>query len=289
MFSKNCYVAFPEGKQKVFTLSYDDANVLDKRLVEMLRKYGVKGTFNINSGIVRDPKAPKDSIAWRCMELSEAVKVYGDDMEIAIHGRTHPWWDRMPTDLAFADIMEDRRALEKATGKIIRGGAYPYGTYNDDVIEMLRLCGIVYCRTTGREATGKLTALPKEPLRLQPTCHHKYEKLPELAEKFVTKTPKFGCWMLYVWGHTFEFERDGNWHVMEELLKTVSGKDDIWYATNLEMVDYLNASKKLQYDLDETMVHNPTATTVWLRCKLPGVEEEQVLKVMPGETVRLPE
>lgn len=287
MFSKNIYTCFPEGKKKVFTLSYDDGNVLDKRLAEMMRKYGVKGTFNLNSGAVKDPEPAPGHIAWKTMPLEEAVETLGD-MEIAIHGKEHPWWDRQPTNLAFQDILDDRRALEKATGKIIRGAAYPYGTYNDDVVEMLRLCGIAYCRIVGRETCGKLT-LPKDLLRLQPTCHHKYEKMPELAEKFVNKQPKLTCWMFYVWGHTFEFERDGNWELMENLLATVSGKDDIWYATNLEMADYLIAAKKLQWNQDETLVYNPTATPIWLRCKLPDVEEEQVLTVLPGQTLCLPE
>lgn len=288
MFSRNVFVCFPEGRQKVFTLSYDDANVLDKKLVAMMRKYGVKGTFNINSGDPRDPEVPDDHIAWIRMPLEEAVEVYGDDMEIAIHGRTHPYWVNLPTNLALQDILEDRRALEKATGKIIRGAAYPYGTTNADVLEALRLCGIAYCRTIGMGTSRKLGDLPEDFLRLHPTCHHKDPKLMELAERLVNRTPVGKLWMLYVYGHTFEFEKDGNWDVMENLLKTVSGHDDIWYATNLEMVDYLNASKKLQYNMDETVVYNPTATTIWLKCKLPG-QDMQTLKVEPGQTLTLPE
>ena len=50
---KNIYTAFPGGKHKVLTLSYDDGKVADRRLVALLNEYGVKGTFNVNTGLER--------------------------------------------------------------------------------------------------------------------------------------------------------------------------------------------------------------------------------------------
>ena len=43
---------FPEGRLKAVTFSYDDGVRQDERLIEIFDKYGVKGTFNINSGIM---------------------------------------------------------------------------------------------------------------------------------------------------------------------------------------------------------------------------------------------
>ena len=45
------YKAFPGGKHKVLTLSYDDGKVQDRRLVKIFNKYGIKATFNLNSGL----------------------------------------------------------------------------------------------------------------------------------------------------------------------------------------------------------------------------------------------
>ena len=39
-----------DGKIKVLTLSYDDGVVQDIRLIKIMNKHGLKGTFNINSG-----------------------------------------------------------------------------------------------------------------------------------------------------------------------------------------------------------------------------------------------
>ena len=43
------YMLFPGGKQKALTLSYDDGVQQDIRFIEILDKYGIKCTFNINS------------------------------------------------------------------------------------------------------------------------------------------------------------------------------------------------------------------------------------------------
>jgi len=49
---------FPNGKIKAVTLSYDDGVEQDIRLIEIMKKYGLKGTFNINSGLY----APEDIV-----------------------------------------------------------------------------------------------------------------------------------------------------------------------------------------------------------------------------------
>ena len=46
---------WPKGKRKAFTLSYDDGVTQDIRFIEMLNKYKLKGTFNLNSGLLGQP------------------------------------------------------------------------------------------------------------------------------------------------------------------------------------------------------------------------------------------
>lgn len=38
------------GKKKAVTFSFDDGVTQDIRLIEIFNKYGLKGTFNLNSG-----------------------------------------------------------------------------------------------------------------------------------------------------------------------------------------------------------------------------------------------
>lgn len=47
----NLFMRFPQGRAKALTLSYDDGVEQDIRLIEIMGKHGLKGTFNLNSGL----------------------------------------------------------------------------------------------------------------------------------------------------------------------------------------------------------------------------------------------
>ena len=268
---------FPEGRAKAFTLSYDDGVEQDIRLIELIRAHGVKCTFNLSSG-----EYPPEGFEWepgrihRRMPLSRCREVYqGDDIEVAIHGTHHPFWDALPTPSAMWDIINDRRELESQYGRIIRGGAFPFGTYSDSAVEMLRLAGIAYCRTV---KSSRSFNMPADWLRLEATCHHRDPELYELADRFVSVKNVRDPLMFYVWGHTYEFEDNDNWHVMEELLDRVSGHDDVWYATNIEICDYAHAFGELIYSADGSMAYNPTVTDLW------AWNGEETIKIPSGGT-----
>ena len=118
-----------DGKTKVLTLSYDDGVVQDIRLIGILNKYGIKGTFNINSGLYLSEDAVREKFYGR-MKLSEAKELYTDSgHEIAVHAFTHPFLEKMDTSEIIYEITEDRKAIENHYGKITRGMAYPYGKH----------------------------------------------------------------------------------------------------------------------------------------------------------------
>ena len=260
---RNARLRFPGGKAKAFTMSYDDGVEQDIRLIEIMRKNGVKGTFNIGAGLFAPEGTvyPKGQVHRR-MTLDQCKKAYaGDDIEVAIHGYTHPFLESLPTPTAVLEIIEDRKGLEDAFGTIIRGMAYPFGTYSDDVCDILRLCGVAYSRNVEARLNFDI---PKDWLRLGSTCHHNHPALIELSEKFVSGKVDRDPWLFYLWGHAYEFEGNDNWHVIEEFLSKVGGRDDIWYATNIEIYDYVKASEQLVYSADGSIVHNPTSLDICL-------------------------
>lgn len=279
--TKQFRMRFPEGKTKTFTMSYDDGVEQDIRLIELMRKHGVRGTFNLSSG-----EYPKEGHRWpegqvhRRMPLSECQKLYcGDDIEVAIHGTHHPFWDSQPTPTAMWDIINDRRELEAQYGGIIRGGAYPFGAFSDTAVDILRLAGIRYCRTV---ISSHGFAMPRDWLRLESTCHHRDADLMKLADKFISiDRPNSEPLMFYLWGHAYEFESADNWYVIEELLEKISGRNDIWYATNIEICDYTHAFSELIFSADGSVVHNPTATDLW------GFDGNTVVNIPKGETLTL--
>lgn len=269
-----------DGKSKVFTLSYDDGVVQDIRLMQLMDQYGVKGTFNINSGCYLAEDAQRERYYGR-MKRSEALQTFrGCNHEIAAHGYYHMFLTQVRPEDRIREVWEDRKALEEDYGVIVRGMAYANGAYNDEVISALRMCGICYSRTT--VSTCKYT-FPENWLALHPTCHHNNPKLMELADKFVNgvNNERIYCKMFYVWGHSYEFDDDDNWQVMEALLKFTGGRDDIWYATNIEIYDYVKAYQSLIVSLDGRTVTNPTATDVWFS------DRKQTYCVRGGQTIHI--
>ena len=269
---------FPGGLAKALTLSYDDGVEQDVRLIEIMTKNGLKGTFNINSGLY----APEGHV-WsegtihRRMTRSAAMALYQNGgMEVAVHAFSHAFLEQLPFPMCTQEILQDRLNLERDYGCLVRGMAYPYGTYSDDVVASARQCGIVYSRTT--ESTLKFQ-IPKDWLRLPATCHHKNPALMDLARSFaapqLTESPK----LFYLWGHSYEFEADDNWHVIEEFAEFIGNRSDIWYATNIQIYDYVHAYQQLIFSANGQTVYNPTSATVYF--ELCG-KDRYVLK--PGET-----
>ncbi|MDY3919785.1 MAG: polysaccharide deacetylase family protein [Candidatus Limivivens sp.] len=256
---------FPGGKPKALTLSYDDGVEQDIRLIEMMKNHGLKGTFNLNSGLYRDPETvyPPGTIHRRMTREQVSGLYTKNGMEVAVHGLTHPFLEKLPTALCLQEVLKDRENLEKQFGVIVRGMAYPFGTFSDQVVEILKMAGIVYSRTV--VSTGKFD-LPTDWLRLPATCHHKDPRLMELAEEFVeAKQPRWGEPMLfYLWGHSYEFEADDNWDVMEQFAACTGGREDIWYATNLEIYDYVTGYRNLVWSTDGKSVWNSSCQDIYL-------------------------
>ncbi len=274
------FMRFPGGKQRALTFSYDDGVEQDVRLIEIFKKHGLRATFNLNSG----QYAPEGTVypegqIHRRMTEAQVTELYNQDgIEVAVHGYTHPWLDHMPVNMCTKDLMDDREKLESQFGTIVRGMAYPFGTHSEDVVASMRSVGIVYSRTV--HSTRDFN-MPTDWMRLPATCHHNDPELMKLAHRFVEESSWGRPWMFYLWGHSYEFEENNNWEVIEEFAEFMSGRDDIWYATNIEIYDYQDAFKRLLFSMDGSIVNNPTAYELWFF--LNGKE----YSIKPGETLKL--
>ncbi len=269
---------FPEGKAKAVTLSYDDGVQQDARLLEIMRANGLKGTFNLNTGLyaVEGTIYPQEQIVSRVMTQAQTTALFSDSgMEVAVHGLHHPFLEQLTPQMCAYEVLQDRINLENQFGTVVRGLAYPFGTYDDQVVACLKSCGIAYARTVRSSGAFEI---PADWLRLEPTCHHNDPRLMELARTFVDKIIINKSWLFYLWGHSYEFDKNNNWHVIEEFAQYIGNRDDIWYATNLEIYDYAAAYRSLRFSADGRRVVNPTAYKLWVEvdhksyCLEPGKE-----------------
>lgn len=277
---------FPGGLAKCLTLSYDDAVVQDIRLAALMKQYGIAGTFNLNSGMYStEDVISAPSKGHRRMTLQECKDTYLSSplFEVATHGVAHPIYSELPAAQVMQDILVDRLNIEEQFGILCRGHAFPYGRYDQKTLQILESCGIVYARTT--KSTEKFD-LPKNWLELHPTCHHKNPRLSELAQTFVESTPARLPQLFYLWGHAYEFDDNDNWDVIENFFRQVSGKDDIWYATNIQLCDYMRDFNRLVFSADCTTVYNPTATDLWFNMATKN-HNNTVCMVPAGQSVKL--
>jgi peptidoglycan/xylan/chitin deacetylase (PgdA/CDA1 family) len=241
---------FPGGRIRAVTLSYDDGVIEDRRLVQILNRYGLKGTFHLNSSSLGREKN---------LGAAEIATLFRGH-EISAHSVTHPHLNIVPREQLAAELLEDRRALEALAGYPVRGMSYPFGTYSQKILDTLPALGIEYARTV--ESHGQFH-LPDNLLLWHPTCHHG-QNLAQKTEAFFTENPKGRPRLLYVWGHSYEFPRHNNWDIIEQFAERVSREESAWCATNIEIADYMRALSQLRVSVDGTRVQNFASFPLWI-------------------------
>ncbi|MDD6265980.1 MAG: polysaccharide deacetylase family protein [Clostridia bacterium] len=226
---------------KFVTLSFDDCVTQDIRFAELLRKYDIACTFNLNSAQFgwTDILPVGDTQVNHFHVKAEDVKKVYDGFEAAAHSKTHPRLDMLTKQQLIDEIKGDAQAIEELTGQHVIGMAYPGGPYyNDFVIETIKeTTDIVYSRDT--KSTHSLDLPKKEELMTwQPTGHFLDERIPDIIEE-LKKDDSGEDRLLYIWGHTYEFDLHDKWDYAEELLSKLSGLDGVTYATNGEIAEYI--------------------------------------------------
>ncbi len=216
---------------KILTFSFDDCEIYDRQLCDMMRQYGIKGTFFLMSGRLGE-KVPfhrygEDTVVERVV-ASELPDTYRG-MEIASHTRHHT----MGTDLE-ETVGKSLQELEAACGYTVQGLAYPGGGYRLEQVEQLRQMPVAYARTISRGNPSFDT--PVDWLTWTPTCHYADECVPELVQTFLN-APADADMLFHLYGHSYELTRKdgvGDWAYMEHLLQQLANRTDVMYATNLE-------------------------------------------------------
>ena len=216
-----------DGKKGCLTFSYDDGRKQDYRLVEIFNKYGMKGTFNLNSGFMRDNG---DHVM-----IKDVATLY-EGHEVAVHTLTHPYLQEIEEDSEIIrQIEKDRKNLEEIMGYEICGMAYPGNGDNAGRVAKIikEHTKIKYARTTVSTFDFEL----QDNLYIfNPTLHHDdFDNLFRLGEEFLAQKPETPK-LFYIWGHSFEFDIFDTWGKFEDFLKLISGKEDIFYGTNREVL-----------------------------------------------------
>ena len=227
------------NKLKAVTFSYDDGVTQDIRLVELLNKYNLKSTFNLNSELLNN----KGVLIREGKRISH-YKIHPDDVrsiyeghEIAVHTLTHTNLTTLNDAEVIRQTEQDRLNLSELVGYEVVGMAYPCGGVNNDdrVAEILKTStGVKYSRTITCNSSFDLQ---NNLYRFNPTAFHlDFDNLMKLSEDFInlnSDKPQ----IFYIWGHSYEMDYYPDyWIKLEEFFKLIANKNDIFYGTNKEVL-----------------------------------------------------
>ena len=172
--------------------------------------------------------------------LASEVKSLYSGHEVAVHTLTHPCLPDLDEETIIRQVELDRENLEKLCGYEVRGMAYPCGGVNNDD----RVAGVIAKNTPikyARTITSSYSFdLQDNLLRFNPTAKFTDNKLFDMLDEFLNSNldrPQ----LFYIWGHSYELDFNNDdefitWEKFEEFCKMISGKKDIFYGTNTQVL-----------------------------------------------------
>lgn len=242
--------------KKYFTVSFDDGLEQDKKTLDVMRKYGIKGTFNLNSGLLGQKgdikymgkyglsnvdKGQRKRGFWKFADsdripADEIRQVY-EGMELCTHSVHHVDLSKLSEKDASSELLQDREALQRFTDLPVVGHAFPFGKTSDAVEQALKTNGFLYARGIKSEKGKRKFAFPEKPLNFNPTCWHIESDMEKLLDLFLAAEPENGDMLFYLWGHGYEFDfasLKGLRNTYERMFDKLACHDEIIKCTNAE-------------------------------------------------------
>lgn len=273
---------FPQGKTKALILSYDDGRTEDRQLVKLMNKYGLIGTFHLNS----------NKLGTNGYLTKAEIKQLFTGHEVSVHSANHPALTTLSKIDVVYEVVEDRKALERLMGYPVRGMAYPFGNNNESVIDAIKGLGIEYARTVDDTYNFKI---PENFLKWHPTVHQFAKAFwqpnnPENDKKELDRfyqlindfTNSKELSVLDIWGHSWEMGNSSSkWDETEKFFKLLANSSDIHYTTQIDLVDYINAFRNLKFSVEKDTVYNPSSLIVFFK------KNGKSFSVLSGKTLVL--
>lgn len=248
---------YPSGKKKAFNVSYDDGVLQDVRFVELLNKYNLKGTFNLNSALMENgfEWIHENGFVVKRLKKSEVVSLY-EGHEVASHTLTHPYMDSLTKEEIMKELSCDKASLEEIFSREIRGFAVPFDYYSALIEECVKECGFEYARIS-EESRSFVPC--RNYYRLKATVFHLDEELENLTESFIRSDEELA--LLQIVGHSYDLDAENKWDIMENVFRTISVCEDVLPMTTADIVDYLRAMENAE--ITDGYIRNNSDMSLW--------------------------
>ena len=233
------------------------------------------GTFNLNSGYLGQtrawPQPDGDSVYQEYLAADSLLSVYARH-EIAAHGTYHQNFKEITNEEILQEVQSDVASLTNLTGRNIPSLAYPFGSSNAHIAELVGSLGLTSARTVSDTRNFNL---PKNLLLWHPTTHDS-KCLPFAASYKAYQSPELS--VLYVWGHAWELKDPARWENIEQFCVEIAQQDNIWYVSQGELAAYLLQIQRAE--ISKQGIRNPEGNgDIWIR------QGEGVRVLRAGESV----
>ena len=266
---------YPGGKAKAFNITYDDGVLQDVRFIQLMNKYGLKGTFNLNSGLMETEFewTHPNGMTVKRLPTRVVAELY-QNHEVASHTLTHPYLSSLTEAEIMEQMAKDKENLERLTGKPVLGFGGPFHHWGPEVVECARRCGFEYARNAEERYCY---APPEEYYCWSAGAYHIMPGFRDFVEGFFHTEEELA--LCQIVGHTYDLDAEDLWDYMESVLKRVAEDEKILSMTNLELVRYLKAMRSAV--ITEKGIYNPSRLPLWFE------KDAIVLCVQPGEAWRM--
>ncbi len=262
---------YPYGKKKTFNVTYDDGVLQDIRFVELLNRYNMKGTFNLNSALMENEFewTHESGCVVKRIGTEEAISLY-EGHEVASHTLTHPYMKNLTKEEILHELSQDKINLEKVLKKEIQGFAIPFDYYSDLIKKCVKECNFAYARISGES----YSFIPqKDFYKWRATIFHCNDRLESFVKEFIETDEELALFQIV--GHSYDLDVENKWDELEDVFRIVSCQDDILPMTTIEMVRYLEAMEKTE--ITDKYILNNSDRSLWFDIN------NTVCEIMPKE------
>lgn len=264
---------FPNGKAKSFNVTYDDGVLQDVRFVELLNKYNLKGTFNINSGLMENEFewVHENGCVVKRLSKDKVVSLYLGH-EIASHSLTHPYMDNLSESEILYELQSDKTNLERLFGKEIKGFAVPFDYYSELIEKCVKQAGFSYARIS--EESHSFTP-HTDYFKWKATVFHTDSNLKELSQQFIKSDKELALFQIV--GHSYDLDIENTWDRLESVFIEIAAQKDILPMTTIDIIEYLKAMETAEIT-DRTFKNNSNIS-LWFS------DNKSTFEVKPKEEV----
>lgn len=252
--------------KKYFVWSFDDGLEQDKKIIEILKKYEMGATFNLNSGMtgtrnvigrIKDygmyvrPETEISAKKFHFLKYVQSYRIPDNEIkdvyhgyEVASHSEKHENLIKITPQQATDSIINDVARLSELTGGSVQGFAYPFGARNDKVEKIVEKQGFVYARTIKVSDSFRITNnLMQFPITAWHISKNVFTKLEQF---FSSNDEEPQIFLMFAHGYEFDFDtQESSWKKFEKICDMVRGHENIVCCSTIEAINSIRSEKKL--------------------------------------------